>query len=123
MRRAGSRPSGACSPRSTIPGIARLLDGGTTPDGLPYLVMELVDGVPIDRYCEDHALTTRQRLELFVRVCDAVSYAHRSLVVHRDLKPSNILVTADGAPKLLDFGIAEAPRFRDREAPGSRPCG
>ena len=89
------------------PGIARLIDGGTTSDGAPYLVMELVDGMPIDRYCEQQSLTTRQRIALFCKVCEAVSAAHRSLVVHRDLKPSNILVTADGTPKLLDFGIAK----------------
>ena len=89
------------------PGIARLLDGGTTDEGAPYLVMEYVDGVPIDRYCDEHGLSIRERIELFCRVCDAVSAAHRSLVVHRDLKPSNILVTADGTPKLLDFGIAK----------------
>ena len=90
------------------PDIARLLDGGTTADGLPYLVMEYVDGVPIDRYCDDaRARPSPERVALFCRVCDAVSYAHRSLVVHRDLKPSNILVTADGTPKLLDFGIAK----------------
>ena len=88
------------------PSIARLLDGGTTPDGVPYLAMEFVDGVPIDSYCRDHRLSIRERLQLFCRVCDAVSHAHRNLVVHRDLKPSNILITADGTPKLLDFGIA-----------------
>lgn len=89
------------------PNIARLLDGGTTGDGLPYLVMEYVDGVPIDAYCEARALSLADRVRLFLRICDGVAAAHRSLVVHRDLKPSNILVTADGVPKLLDFGIAK----------------
>ncbi|MEJ2086008.1 MAG: serine/threonine-protein kinase [Acidobacteriota bacterium] len=88
------------------PNIARLLDGGTTPRGLPYLVMELVDGAPIDQYCTDKNLSLVERLELFLEVCSAVSFAHRNLVVHRDLKPSNILVTSDAAVKLLDFGIA-----------------
>jgi tetratricopeptide (TPR) repeat protein len=87
--------------------IARLLDGGTTPAGLPYVVMELVVGVPIDQYAASKQLTTRQRVQLFLQVCTAVSYAHRHLVVHRDLKPNNILVTADGSVKLLDFGIAK----------------
>jgi len=90
------------------PNIARLLDGGTTEDGLPYLVMEYVDrGTPVDRYCDERRLTVRQRLALFRSVCDAVHYAHRNLIVHRDLKPANILVTPDGVPKLLDFGIAK----------------
>jgi len=89
------------------PGIARLLDGGTTGGGLPYLVMEHVDGVPIDEYCARQALGVTDRIHLFRRVCDAVSHAHRSLVVHRDIKPSNILVAADGSPKLLDFGVAK----------------
>jgi len=88
------------------PNIARLLDGGVS-DGLPYLVMEYVDGVLIDEYCRRHRLTTEPRLKLFCTVCRAVEYAHKSLVVHRDIKPGNILVTSDGAPKLLDFGIAK----------------
>jgi tRNA A-37 threonylcarbamoyl transferase component Bud32/tetratricopeptide (TPR) repeat protein len=89
------------------PDIARLIDGGATDDGLPYLVMELVEGEPLDHYCKAHDLSVRERLQLFRDVCAAVSYAHQRLVVHRDLKPSNILVTADGRVKLLDFGIAK----------------
>ena len=89
------------------PYIARLIDGGATDDGRPYLVMEHVEGAPIDRYCERHGLSIRDRLELFCKAAEAVQYAHGRLVVHRDLKPSNILVTADGQPKLLDFGIAK----------------
>ncbi len=88
------------------PYIARLLDGGSTSDGLPYLVMEYVGGMPIDRYCDDHQLGVGARCALIGNVCDAVAYAHRNLVVHRDLKPGNILVTPDGTPRLLDFGIA-----------------
>ncbi len=89
------------------PNIAKLLDGGTAADGRPYLVMEYVDGTPIDTYCNDQDLGVRARLELFVKVAGAVGYAHRQLVVHRDLKPSNILVDYQGEPKLLDFGIAK----------------
>jgi eukaryotic-like serine/threonine-protein kinase len=87
------------------PFIARLLDGGTTPDGLPYLVMELVEGQPIDQFLR--GLTRDARLKVYVDICNAVAYAHQHLVVHRDLKPGNILVSPDGTPKLLDFGIAQ----------------
>ncbi|NJL28415.1 MAG: serine/threonine protein kinase [Thermoanaerobaculia bacterium] len=89
------------------PNIARLLDGGATPEGVPYFAMELVEGQPIDRYCEQHGLDTRERLQLFLEVCSALQWAHQHLVVHRDLKPSNILVDENGVPKLLDFGIAK----------------
>jgi tetratricopeptide (TPR) repeat protein/tRNA A-37 threonylcarbamoyl transferase component Bud32 len=90
------------------PCIARLLDGGMMDDGSPYLVMEYVDGLPLDAWCDREQLNVRKRLEVFLLVCSAVEYAHRQLVIHRDLKPANILVTAsDGTPKLLDFGIAK----------------
>jgi len=88
------------------PNIAALTDGGTTTDGRPYLVMELVLGVPIDRYCDEKNASIVERLRLFVQVCRAVHFAHQNLVVHRDLKPGNILIDATGNPKLLDFGIA-----------------
>jgi serine/threonine-protein kinase len=93
------------------PNIARLLDGGATKDGQPYLVMEYVDGMPIDRYCHERALGVRQVLALFISACDAVAFAHQQLVVHCDLKPSNLLINRDGRPMLLDFGIA---RLLDR---------
>jgi serine/threonine-protein kinase len=89
------------------PNIARLLDGGTTVDGAPYLVMELVEGQPIHQFADRRRLDTTECLLLFLTVCDAVSHAHRRLIVHRDLKPSNILVTEAGVAKLLDFGIAK----------------
>jgi eukaryotic-like serine/threonine-protein kinase len=90
----------------THPNISRLLDGGSTPGGRPYLVMEYVDGVPIKTWCDDQAVTTQARVQLLIELCDAVAFAHRQLVIHCDLKPSNILVTEDGRPILLDFGVA-----------------
>jgi len=89
------------------PHIARLLDGGTTDDGLPYFVMEYIEGQPLYQYCDSHQLNIAERLNLFVQICDAVHFAHQNLVIHRDIKPSNILVAADRIPKLLDFGIAK----------------
>jgi len=89
------------------PGIARLIEGGVADNGLAYIALELVEGVPITTYMQEHALSERQRLALFLRVCRAVESAHRALIVHRDLKPSNVLVTTDGEMKLLDFGIAK----------------
>lgn len=102
------------------PNIARLHDGGTTENGRPFLVMEHVDGRRIDAYCDDKKLSIGQRLHLFLKVCEAVSFAHHHAVVHRDIKPSNILVDAQGEPKLLDFGIAKilhTPRHRKGRQP------
>jgi eukaryotic-like serine/threonine-protein kinase len=89
------------------PNVARLLDGGTTTDGLPYFVMEYVEGLPVHQYCDVHELSVNERLHLFQSICAAVGYAHQNQIIHRDLKPNNILVTKDGIPKLLDFGIAK----------------
>ncbi len=89
------------------PNISRLLDGGITDDGIQFLVMEYIEGIPIDEYCDKNKLNTKDRLNLFLKVAAVVQYAHQNLVVHRDLKPSNILITQDGEPKLLDFGIAK----------------
>lgn len=89
------------------PNIARLLDGGRTVDGLPYLIMEFIDGIPITQYCNENNLAIEQTLKIFRDVCGAVQYAHQNLVIHRDLKPGNILITTDGNVKLLDFGIAK----------------
>ncbi len=109
------------------PNIARLIDGGSTPEGLPYLVMEYVEGKPIDQYCERGKRSITERLQLFRAVCSAVQFAHQNLVVHRDIKTGNILVTADGIPKLLDFGIAKVLRLDtgtfdlNQTRPGMRP--
>lgn len=106
------------------PNIVRLLDGGTTAEGLPYLVMEYVEGVRIDRWCDDRKMGVRERLRLFRQVCAAVQYAHDQEVIHRDIKPGNILVTADGTPKLLDFGVAKVlnPELSKPRNPPSAPC-
>ncbi len=89
------------------PFIARLIDGGVGLDGSPFLAMEYVEGVPVNEFAERENLSVEEKLELFLKICDGVAYAHRNLIVHRDIKPSNIFVTADGTPKLLDFGLAK----------------
>ncbi len=109
------------------PNVARLMDGGQTDKGRPYLVMEYVEGRPVDRYCDEEKLTLTERLELFRKICSAVHVAHQNLIVHRDLKPANILVGDDGEPKLLDFGIAKLLQSGDfaetiaATAPGMSP--
>jgi eukaryotic-like serine/threonine-protein kinase len=105
------------------PNIAALYDGGSTEDGLPYIVMEYVAGETVTAYCVSHKLTIAARLEIFRKICDAVQYAHQKLIVHRDIKPGNMLVTAEGVPKLLDFGIAKllcAPELLGVAAPHTR---
>ncbi len=106
------------------PNIARLLDGGTTAEGIPYLAMEYVEGERIDDYCNHRRWSVEQRLKIFLTVCMAVQYAHGRLIVHRDLKPNNILVTTDGVPKLLDFGIAKliASPFETPSPDQTRTC-
>jgi serine/threonine protein kinase len=101
------------------PNIAKVLDAGTTDNSRPYFVMELVKGVPITRYCDEHHLTPRQRLELFVPVCQAVQHAHQKGIIHRDLKPSNVLLArydSQPGPKVIDFGVAKAtgPKLTER---------
>lgn len=105
------------------PNVARLIDGGTLDDGMPWIAMEYVHGVSIDRWCEAEGLSHRARIKLVLQVCDAVGYAHRKLVIHRDIKPSNILVGADGIPKLLDFGIAKLVASDDAATPEATRAG
>ena len=97
------------------PNIAKVLDAGTTDAGRPYFVMELVKGVPITQFCDEHRLTPRERLELFLPVCQAVQHAHQKGIIHRDLKPSNVLVAQyddEPVPKVIDFGVAKATSQR-----------
>jgi serine/threonine protein kinase len=103
------------------PHIARIFDGGTTDDGQPYFVMEYIDGLAIDRYCDAHHLPTPERLRLLRSVCAGVHYAHQHTVIHRDLKPGNVLVTADGTPKVVDFGLAKHLESDPNQPQGSEP--
>ena len=105
------------------PYIARLIDGGATPDGLPYFVMEYVEGESLGQYCEARGLELRERLEILLKACSAVHYAHRRMIVHRDLKPGNILVKEDGTPKLLDFGIAKLLDPTTADSPSETTAG
>lgn len=105
------------------PNIATIYDTGATNDGIPYIVMEYVDGVPIDKYCDQNDLDLTERLKLFNKTCEAVGYAHQNLIVHRDIKPSNILVSSDGVPKLLDFGISKPLNSADDVASGTTIMG
>src|SRR5207253_6759177 len=102
------------------PNIARLLDAGLTSEGIPFIVMEFVAGDPVHIFCR-RDLPVRERLELFLKICDAVEFAHRNLVIHRDIKPSNVLVTEDGVPKLLDFGIAKMLSATETDATLTSP--
>jgi non-specific serine/threonine protein kinase/serine/threonine-protein kinase len=97
------------------PAIAKVFDAGSTPDGRPYFAMEFAKGEPVTRYCDRHRLTTRERLDLFRRICDGVQHAHQKGIIHRDLKPSNVLVTIQDEkplPKIIDFGVAKAMEQR-----------
>ncbi len=104
------------------PNIANLFDAGTTENGLPYFVMEYITGTPVTTYVQDHELSIRQRLDLFLKICAAVEVAHRKRVVHRDLKRNNILVNDKGEPKLLDFGIAKLLEDNPLSATATRPA-
>jgi len=113
------RREGNILARLTHPNIARLIDAGVSTTGQQYLVLEHVNGQPIDRYCDEHTLSVDARLRLFLDVLEAVTHAHANLVVHRDIKPGNVLVSVDGHVKLLDFGIAKLLDDADAQSAGS----